>query len=122
MPSEAQIAKAAAIMMQHGLNAPEQVIYAAARAALAAAEVKPRVKPLVWEPQEGEHHCARAFDLFWVVIASKSTPLFWIARSPSEQLKNHLGGFKFDTVEDAKAAAQQDYASRILSALTTEGE
>lgn len=100
-----------------GASGPKVKVDWNTRAALTAAEgVKPRVKPLEWDGMD-----ARAFDLFWSVRESKSTPPFWIARAPGGQLENGFGGLKFNTIEAAKAAAQADYEARILSALQ-EGE
>ena len=97
MVTEEQVEAAAGVLMQHGLNAPEQVIYGAARAALSAAEgVKPRVKPLVWRKVKGAHE------------------EWWTAPNP-------LGGLNYEAhnLED-RADVDARYERRIMSAL--EGE
>lgn len=86
-----------------------------ARVALAAAEVKPRVKPLEWHKSH-----TTSWDDDWHTFL----PLIYTIRCADENgwKWSHGGGFGYEySPSAAKAAAQADYEARILSALTTEG-
>src|SRR6056297_3061893 len=67
------------------------------------------VKPLVWETDEPWRHMGR-------VPFKCANWCYWVMESNGQWRVMGLEG-QYDTPEEAKAAAQADYASRILSAL-----
>ena len=85
------------------------------RADLALPAVQPKVKPLVWEESLKDR---------WIGTPdSKLGDLaFWIFRHHDGTLKRATKeGWQFyPTLDAAQAAAQQDYAARILAALKGE--
>ena len=84
----------------------------AVRAALTAAGVKPRVKPLEWCGDSDRYAYSDVTSKAYLIAFEEGVYwASWDAALPP-----------FDTIAEAKAAAQADYEARILSALTTEGE
>lgn len=78
---------------------------------LSATRTPSKVKPLVWVCEGGWRWKGVPPDGFFKSVAK------WVWEKPSGGFK-HAGSVEvFDTIEAAKAAAQVDYESRILSAL-----
>lgn len=89
------------------------------------------VKPLVWSrwPEDGtvqfeglgqkRRYMARALTPFGAIfLMSRNRVEFTLVASGSQKTDEGT----FGCAEDAKAAAQADYARRILSALASEGQ
>lgn len=134
MPTDKQIEAAAAVLMQYGLNAPEQQIYKAARAALAAADVPESAnllsiiadireksgvgsKPMLNELADaiGERVKLRIKPLEWVEIGGPNGT-WWSAKNP-------IGGLHYEAgTREERERREADYEALIQSALTTEGE
>lgn len=82
----------------------------------------PAVRPMEWDESEGQLTGQR-------VWSSGDPWVFWIVKNPGEQYiwceNFNIEGWcpaspvrgSFDTLQDAKGAAQADYAKRILAAL-----
>jgi len=123
--TDEMVVQAGDVLMRHGLNAPEQVIYRAARAALEAALSRPSVegavavKALEWRDRHSE---AREGDL----IADSVIGQCVIRPSVSGEFRLWTPGtlyqnaVRFSSIEAAKAAAQADYESRIRSTLVSQ--
>lgn len=82
----------------------------------------PAVRPMEWDESEGQLTGQR-------VWSSGDPWVFWIVKNPGEQYiwceNFNIEGWcpaspvrgSFDTLQDAKGAAQADYTNRILAAL-----
>lgn len=129
MPSEAQIEKVAQViessLERHGVMNFTRTVDDAIKA-IAAADVKPKVKPLVWDALEtdrgdgsheptGDWEAVTPFTVYSINMGFASDSYIWDVYTGEA---DHVGCY--DDPDTAKAAAQADYEARILSAL--EGE
>ena len=94
--------------------------HAAARADLCPAQAPaPRVKPLVWDDFDGMGAKASGFyQANYLITMWRGRGQFEVAMSYPGYQTGFDGERFHDTLEAAKAAAQDDYEARILAALT----
>lgn len=117
--SDLEVEEAARVLLGR-VNAPEQEIYAAARAALeAAASARadvPVVKPLEWSQKAPPGRDHEPFHYWAAGIGGHYTVepdgLLWMAH-------DEFAWEQFESQTAAKAAAQADYEARIRSALVS---
>ena len=97
--------------------------HAAAKiAALDAADARAVVKPLVWVQCEGNFNgqnvwCFDALKWMWIVQNNGGQYIWCEDVTPTWAPASPVRG-SFDTLAAAKAAAQADYETRIMSAIT----